>query len=160
MSRAFVKESDGGTAEELPERAISDTPNYVTARGLLQLRTRIQALAAERAALAGDDTQARRRAEIERDLRYFNTQLERAVEVDPARQPADEARFGARVTLRDAGGGLRVYRIVGEDEADPASGAISWNSPLARRLLGLRVGDGPEAPAGLEVTDIRYGEPQ
>lgn len=167
MSRAFVKESDGDTAGDLPERAVSDAPNYVTARGQGLLRARIQSLAEERAALAADGPHARRRAEIERDLRYFNAQLERAVVVDPALQPVDETRFGARVTLRDARGGLRVYHIVGEDEADAASGAISWNSPLARRLLGLRVGDGVNWPGGgrdacaeLEITDIRYGGQQ
>ena len=55
--------------------------------------------------------------------------------------PIDQVRFGCLVTLEDAEGGRHAFRIVGEDEADPSAGRLSWVSPLAEALLGARVGD-------------------
>ena len=60
------------------------------------------------------------------------------------------------VTLAAQGGGQLEYRIVGEDEADPARGKISYVSPLARRLIGAAEGDTVELPEGLaEILAIR-----
>jgi transcription elongation GreA/GreB family factor len=166
MSRAFVKESDEAAVnEELPERPLPDHPNYVTPAGLAQLRARLHELAAEREQLkaAGDrEPLARgRQLEVERDARYVAAQLERAVVVDPAGQPKDEARFGAVVTVRDAAGREREYAIVGDDEADVPAGRISWASPLAKQLIGLKLGDTatwkrPDGAMEIEVVGIRY----
>ena len=57
------------------------------------------------------------------------------------RPPVQQARFGCLVTLEDAEGRRHAFRIVGEDEADPSAGLVSWVSPLAETLLGARVGD-------------------
>jgi len=164
MSRAFIKGSDGQlSADELPERPLSAHPNYVTPHGLEQLHARQQELQREHARLAAqDDSLVRqRKLEVERDLRYYNAQIERAAIVDPAGQPHDEVRFGATVMIRDKGGAQHTFHIVGDDEADIATGHISWASPLGKALLGATVGDrvGWQRPAGpteVEVVEIRY----
>ncbi len=83
--------------------------------------------------------------------------------VDPAKQPQDEVRFGATVTLRGSSGAERRYRIVGVDEADPARGAIAFTSPLARALSGKGVGEEARVrtPGGqddVEIVRIDYRE--
>lgn len=161
MSRAFVKENDlehAGT--DLPERPQSPHPNYVTPGGLLQLQQQVAALEQRRQQLAPhqDDPVARQQlAVVERDLRYFQGRLERAIPVDPASQPADTVLFGATVTLEDTQGEVHTYTIVGEDEADIARNKVSWVSPLARALIGHRIGELVrwQRPAGdLELTII------
>jgi len=130
-----------------------------------QLRTRVRELADQHEQLkviSADNSEARRKLrEVERDQRYFNTQLERAELVDPAQQPHGEVRFGATVEVEDADGGVQEFSIVGDDEADVAAGRISWDSPLARSLLGARSGDTVkwQRPAGateVEIIAIRY----
>ncbi len=166
MSRAFVKESDDDAAAgDLPERPVPSHPNYVTARGLAQLKARERALAAahEQLKLAAQDDSAakQKRRELERDLRYFRAQLERAERVPSATGIEHSVRFGAQVLFQDSAGEQHRYRIVGDDEADAAAGDISWASPLARALIGARVGDAVtwHRPAGateIEIIDIRY----
>jgi len=138
MSRAFVKESDQET-ETLPERTLSPHPNLVSMRGLALLEERVRTLEAERAAAraSGDDAA---RARIARDLRYFQARRDSARLVTPDLHP-QQLRFGVRARLRAADGAEHRYQIVGEDEADPAAGLISYVSPLAAALLGGRVGD-------------------
>ncbi|MCE9640686.1 MAG: GreA/GreB family elongation factor [Betaproteobacteria bacterium] len=166
MSRAFVKESDedAGSAE-LPERPLSAEPNYVTPRGLKSLRARLKELQVERdrLAAAGESMAKQRLLEVKRDIRYFGAQIERATLVDMAGQPRDEVRFGAVVTMRDGQGKNHAFQIVGDDEADVAAGSISWASPLARAMLGARVGDTVkwQRPAGtseVEIVAIAYLE--
>ena len=156
MSRAFVKDSDDDlVAGELPERPVSDHANYVTPHGLEQLRARARELA-ELKAVSADDSEAKRKLrEVERDQRYFIAQLERAELVDPAGHPPGEVRFGATVKVEDDAGMEQVFSIVGDDEADVAAGKISWGSPLARALLGAKVGDTVkwQRPAG--ATEVR-----
>ena len=167
MSRAFVKESEEDLADgELPERPLSAHPNYVTPQGLVGLRTRLAALDAERDRLqAADDSRERQRLlEVKRDIRYFNAQIDRAEPVDPAAQPHDEVHFGATVTLLDDNGARHVFRIVGDDEADAARNIISWATPLARALIGARVGDSvkwqrPDGATDVEVVAIDYAVP-
>ena len=138
MSRAFVKESDHDAAP-LPERAISPHPNLVTERGLAQLDARVRELEAERsAARAANDAAAL--ARIARDLRYFQARRESARLVKPAAQP-QQVRFGVRALLRLPGGAERAFQLVGEDEADPKAGLISYVSPLAKALMGKGAGD-------------------
>lgn len=166
MSRAFVKESDDDLASgELPERPVPSHANYVTPRGMELLRARVRELAEQHEglkAVAADDSEAKRKLrEVERDQRYFNAQLERAELVDPARHPPGEVRFGATVTVQTGEGQSETFSIVGDDEADVASGKISWGAPLARAMLGARVGDVVKwrRPAGeteVEIIAVKY----
>ena len=149
MSRAFVKDSEQ-TVEPLPERAISEHPNLVSARGLALLEERVRELEAERsAARAANDTAAL--ARIARDLRYFQARRESArVVTPPAHSP--QVRFGVRAVLRLEGGEERAFRLVGEDEADPKAGLISYVSPLAKSLMGKEVGE--RLPFGTQTAEI------
>ena len=143
MSRAFVRESDQDAASAvLPERPISEHPNLVTPEGLRQIEAQVRALDAQRqsARAANDSSELPR---IARDLRYWTQRQASARVIEPLRS-LQTIRFGARVTLCLAGGTQRVFQIVGEDEADPARGLISWVSPLAESLLGKAVGDAVE----------------
>jgi len=143
MSRAFVKESDGAV-EALPELEISTNPNWVTATGLAQLQGRVESLEVERdAARAARDNgvaDAALIARIERDLRYFRARLASARLVSPSASRSG-AYFGCKVTLAYPDGSRRRFRIVGEDEADPKAGLLSWVAPLARALEGAESGD-------------------
>jgi transcription elongation factor GreB len=165
MSRGFVKEDDlehAGT--DLPERPISEHPNYVTPAGLQQLQAQESVLEKERQHLAPlkDDPVAQQRlAMVERDLRYLQARLESALLVDPAQQSGEQVLFGAKVTVEDENGDRHVFMIVGEDEADIAANKVSWVSPLAKSLLGHKIGDSVTwlRPAGnqtLEITEIDY----
>jgi transcription elongation GreA/GreB family factor len=164
MSRAFVKGDDSDlSGEEVPERPISPYPNYVTKEGLAQLRERYDALTSRHIALkaAGEDFDKPKLTEIDRDLRYFAQRLESAILVDPGKEPQDEVHFGATVQAEDAEGHTHRFKIVGEDEADVATGKVSWLSPLAKALIGAKVGDTVKwrRPAGdldLEIVEIRY----
>lgn len=166
MSRAFVKESDDDLVSgELPERPLPAHANYVTPQGLEQLQARVRELQEQHeqlAPLAKDDSEAKRKLrEVERDQRYFNAQLERAIVVDPAGQPQGEVHFGAAVKILDEDGKQQLFGIVGDDEADVAAGKISWASPLAKAMIGARVGDTVKwhRPAGdteVEIAEIRY----
>jgi len=166
MSRAFVKESDEDlVAGELPERPVPEHANYVTPQGMELLRARVRELAEQHEqlkAVAADDSEAKRKLrEVERDQRYFNAQLERAELVDPAKQPHGEVRFGATVEVELEDGETQTFSIVGDDEADVAAGKISWGTPLARSLLGAKVGDTVkwQRPAGateVEIVAINY----
>jgi transcription elongation factor GreB len=165
MSRAFIKEDDANlSGEELPERPQSPHPNYVTPAGLAQLQAQLAELQAQRqeqmahpeGILAEEHLKP-----VERDIRYFQERIERAIVIDPAAQPRDNVAFGAVVTTVDDNDEKRKFAIVGEDEADPAQGKISWVSPLAAALVGASVGDTVvwKRPAGdrnLEVTAISY----
>lgn len=166
MSRAFTKEStDDLVAGELPERPVPTHANYVTPRGLEQLQARARELQGAHEKLAAqteDDSAAKQKLrEIERDQRYFNSQLERAVVVDPAGQPRDEVHFGATVKMEDEDGKKHRFTIVGDDEADVVAGRISWASPLAKAMIGAKVGDTVKwrRPAGdteVGISEIRY----
>ena len=166
MSRAFTKEStDDLVAGELPERPVPVHANYVTPRGLEQLQARARELqgAHEQLALRTEDDSAAKQKlrEVERDQRYVTAQLERAAVVDPAGQPRDEVHFGATVKIADEDGKAHRFTIVGDDEADVAAGRISWASPLAKAMIGAKVGDSvvwrrPAGDAEVEITEIRY----
>jgi len=136
VNRAFVKESDQDT-EALPERAVSEHANFVTARGLALLEASVRELEAQRTAARGqDDREAL--ARVARDLRYFISRRDSARLIQPAAQPV-VARFGVAVTVRLQDGQELRYRIVGEDEADPREGLISYVSPIAKTLIGATV---------------------
>lgn len=137
MSRAFVKEQE--SVEELPERLISEHPNLVTSTGLKHIEAQVARYdAAHAAAQADGDREAM--AVTARELRYWSTRLGTA---ELVREPADgdHVHFGSTVTIAREDGRRQTYRIVGEDEANPAKGSISFASPLARSLAGKAVGD-------------------
>ena len=166
MSRAFVKESDDDlTAGELPERPVPLHVNYVTPKGLEQLNARTRELEERHEQLKrqrDEDSEARQKLrEIDRDLRYFRAQLERATPVDTANQPRDQVHFGATVKIEDEEGAEQEFSIVGDDEADVAAGKISWASPLARAMIGAKVGDTvvwrrPAGEAEVYIVGVRY----
>lgn len=138
MSRAFVREDDA-SAESLPERPVSEHPNYVTTEGLHRIEAEIAEL--ER---TGDEARQQQDedalARIERDLRYW-LQRKASARVVEANPSSDQVRFGVRVKLRDERGDEHSFRLVGEDEAEPTAGLISWVAPLAQQLLGRELGD-------------------
>jgi len=145
MSVAFVKEESAETAAEtmLPDRPVSAHANLVTEAGLKALEAQLQAARdAYEAANAVDDVNERRRqaAGPARDARYF---AERVHTAQLVLQPAsnDVVAFGATVRFSRDDGREQTYRIVGEDEADPKAGTISYVSPVARALTGKAVGD-------------------
>jgi transcription elongation factor GreB len=167
VSRGFVKEDDlehAGT--DVPERPVSQHPNYVTPQGLQQLQEAMQALDKERTTLSArkDDPMAQQRlAMINRDLRYLEARLETAIMVDPQQQSREQVLFGAHVEVEDEEGQTHLFQIVGEDEADIAHNKVSWVSPLARALIGHKRGESVtwNRPAGnleLEIINIHYGD--
>lgn len=138
MSRAFVSEdAAAASAAVLPERPVSLLPNLVTPRGLHLIEQRVADL---QAALALKEAEAPDRPGMARDLRYWRLRRANAQIVESGALPPTEVAFGTAVTIR-RGGVVNRYRIVGEDEADPAAGSLSWASPLAAALMGARAGD-------------------
>ena len=164
MSRAFVKEDDAGTPEEQVDLPISAHPNFVTPAGLKMLRDKAKEYEDERAALKQHDDELASQSHlprVEQEVRYWEERLRTAIPVDLAKQPRDKVAFGAVVTVADEDDNRHDYQIVGEDEAEPQNGKVSYVSPLARALDGAAVGDTItwKRPAGdqeLEVVAIRY----
>jgi len=165
MSRGFVKEDDlehAGT--DLPERPVSEHANYVTPSGLAALEKEIQHLDQQRQALTQqkeDPVASQKLAKIDRDIRYIANRLKSAILVNHTDQPADHVLFGATVTAEDDMGDRHTFTIVGEDEADIAHHKVSWASPLAKALIGHKIGESVvwQRPAGnlmLEIIDIQY----
>ncbi|MBV9530176.1 MAG: transcription elongation factor GreA [Bradyrhizobium sp.] len=145
MSVAFTKEESAETASEtvLPNRPISPYPNLVTAAGLKALEAQLKE-AQEAYAISQEieDVNERRRqgALPLRDARYFAARI-RTAQVVPDPTTFDTVGFGSTVTFSRDDGGVQKYRIVGEDEADPKKGMISFVSPIARLLMGKSVRD-------------------
>lgn len=154
-----MKEESAETASEtqLPDREISPHPNLVTEMGLKALEQQLlEARNAYEAANAIEDVNERRRqAAIPlRDARYFAQRVSTAqLMPDPA--SPDVVAFGSTVTFERDDGRVQTYRIVGEDEADPKAGSISFVSPVARGLIGKAVGDVISiGDQELEITNI------
>ena len=152
---------------------------YITPEGLARIRAEYDELfGIERpkivetvswAASLGDRSEnadyiygKRRLREIDRRLGYLAKIMKQAKVVDPAKQPSrDQVRFGATVELADEDDNRRTLTIVGDDEADAAKGKIGWSAPLARSLIGAKVGDErivrlPAGEKSYEVIEIRY----
>ena len=139
MSRAFVKEDDTGGTEVLPDRPVSPHPNIVTPEGLAAIERQLAELGERHAAaLQAEDRAAL--AAIARDLRYWSVRRATAQVVKAPDAPAEVA-FGTTVTIVRDDERRQTWRIVGEDEAEPAQGTLSYVSPVARALTGKRVGD-------------------
>ena len=145
MSVAFTREESAETAAavQLPDRPISQHPNLVTQSGLKALDAVMAAArAAYYAARQIDDLNERHNAvaAASRDMRYFAERL-RTAQVMPDPVERDTVAFGSRVTFARDDGRRQTFRIVGEDEADPRAGSISYVSPVARALIGKGPGD-------------------
>ena len=159
MSVAFTKEDSAETASEttLPDRPISPHPNLVTETGLKALELQLhQAREAYEAAQKIEDVNERRRqAAIPlRDARYLAERI-RTAQVIAKPAVTDRVAFASTVTFKRDDGRVQRYRIVGEDEADPRSGSISFVSPVARALMGKAVGDVVEtSDQELEIISI------
>jgi len=159
MSRAFVDESASESREnDAPELKIplpAGAKNYVTPQGAERLRAEIEDLLA---------LEQPRLGEVDRRIEYLS-RMRAIMEVvpPPAREP-DRVVFGTTVTVREAGGTEKKYRIVGIDESDPTRGWVSWISPLARALVGKRQGElaRVKLPAGEELRTVVAitGEPR
>lgn len=158
---------------------MSDHPRFITAEGFARIRAEYEQLfGSERPKLVetiswaagngdrsenGDYIYGRKRLrEIDRRLGYLSKVMKNAKVVDPASQPdRDVVRFGATVELADEDDARRILTLVGDDEADAGAGRIAWGSPMARALVGARIGDERivRLPAGekcWEVVAITY----
>jgi len=181
MSKAFTKETDADDdaaddADILP----AGQKNYMTPQGFATLQKELQTLMREErpkvvevvswAAGNGDRSEngdyiygKKRLREIDRRARYLSKRIENAEIVDPARQTnRQQIFFGATVSYRRGKAKPQKVRIVGIDEADLATGKISWISPLARAMLKAAEGDILElkTPSGhekIEILSVDYG---
>jgi transcription elongation GreA/GreB family factor len=144
MSVAFTKEEDSeSAAAALPDRPISPHPNLVTPEGLAWLDAALAEARAAYAAAQADGEVRTDRTAIARatlDLRYYAARRASAQLVPPTPNTG-RATFGGIATIVRADGRVQTFRIVGDDEADPAKGSISYSSPLAAALLGREAGD-------------------
>jgi transcription elongation factor GreB len=154
---------------------------YITPQGLARIRAEYDELFGKErpkivetvswAASLGDRSEnadylygKRRLREIDRRLAHLARIMKDAKVVDPAAQQArDQVRFGATVELADEDDNRRTVTIVGNDEADASAGSIGWSAPIARALIGAKVGDErvvrlPAGEKGYEILAIRYPE--
>ena len=160
MSRAFVKENDLEHAGiDIPERPVSLEKNYVTEIGLSQIKENIETLHDERQKItAKDDTISKQmKMRIERDIRYFAARLKSAIVIKNENQSSDSVLFGAKVELENEDGTKEYFKIVGEDEADLKLRKISYVSPIAKSIIGSKVGDEVvlSKPEGFETLIIK-----
>ena len=136
----------------------------VTPSGLADLNARLAARRLELVNLREKPDEIDRRlavAVIERDIRFLEGRISRAILVDPESHPIDIVAFGATVDVLTEDDEQLTYKIVGEDEADPARGLIAPYSPLGVALLGGELGSSVEwhKPSGsvdLEIVAIRF----
>lgn len=154
-------------------------PRFITPQGFARIRSEYEQLfSIERpkivetvswAASLGDRSEnadylygKKRLREVDRRLSYLSKVMKSAKVIDPARQEQrDTVRFGATVELADENDERRILTLVGEDEADASNGQISWAAPIARALIGAKVGDQrivrlPSGEKGYEIMSIRY----
>jgi transcription elongation factor GreB len=154
-------------------------PRFITPQGFARIRAEYEQLFGDErpklvetiawAASNGDRSEngdyiygRKRLREIDRRLSYLSKVMKTAKVVDPASQEQREAvRFGATVELADEHDERRIITLVGEDEADASSGQVSWAAPIARALIGAKVGDErlvrlPAGEKSYEILSIRY----
>lgn len=147
MSRAFVsEEAEEARAALLAERPISPHANLVTPRGLALIESRVASLQSELSGPSNDDAA---RPRLLRDLRYWQARRATAQSVEQRKVAPKEVVFGIIVVMRRDRTVSR-FRIVGEDEADPAQSLLSWTSPLATALMGAQAGDVVDMGGGRE----------
>lgn len=165
MSRAFVKEPDGDQAEtDLPERPQSPHPNYITLKGLEQLKLHLNELRQQYSVLKNNDDNLSAKIDIKpvkAEIGYLEKRVDCAIPVNIQEQNFEDIRFGACINLTDTDDNHYQFTIVGEDEVDVSHNLISWVSPLARALIGKQSGDLVtwERPIGdieLEIDKFHY----
>jgi len=138
VSRAFVRETDSDTSG-LPDRPLSPHRNLVTEAGLADIEAALDRFeAAHRAAADQGDREAA--AMALREVRYWRARRASAEVVKPS-EGKGKAAFGMTVTVRRDDGREQSFKIVGEDEADPSRGTVSYVSPLARAVLAHGPGE-------------------
>ena len=138
MSRAFVKETESNT-DGLPDRPISSHRNLVTEAGLAAIESALDRFETEhRTAVDKGESEAAARAS--REIRYWRARRASAEVVKPP-DDKSKASFAMTVTLRRDDGREQSFKIVGEDEADPSRGTVSYVSPLAREVLTHGLGE-------------------
>jgi transcription elongation factor GreB len=132
MSKAFTKEDVDPPERSGRVRSASGLPpsatNYMTPGGAARLRQELERFR------GGGADQKERVVELEQILASI-------VVVEPPNEPWESVGFGAKVTVRDAAGQLRTYRILGVDELDSDPDAVSWISSIGRTLLAAELGD-------------------
>ncbi len=166
MSRGFVKEDDQEEVPIVPQRAFlpDGVPNFVTPAGLEQLLAEKQDLILEKETISTANENEKRIAVnfINAKLQLLESRINDARIIDPEKQPTDEVRFGATVTLNiPATGRKQIFQIVGVDEADIAKGKISFLSPLAKAMINKKTGEKitlkrDNGEAVFEVVKITY----
>lgn len=164
MSKAFTREDDGVGDVRLDDLPQSPNPNLVTPSGLAALKNKLNARKTDLLELRAEREGFDNRHAIalaQRDIRFLQGRIDRAILIRPEEQPPTVVAFGAEVEVIDEDATCHTYRIVGEDEADPAHGLIAPYSPLAIALIGSEVGDKvewrkPASTVELVVKAIRY----
>ena len=153
MSKAFTKEPETGDVyDDLPDRPVSPH-NLVTPKGLEMIEGELARLHVEHA-VAQEANDRALLAKTNRDLRYWTSRRATAQVMEPPKD-AKEVHFGSTVTILREDGRRQTFRIVGEDEADPSAGTLSYVSPVAQALMGKQVGDVVEAGAAeAEIVEI------
>ncbi len=164
MSKAFTKEDDGDTALQLDDLPHSRHPNLVTVSGLADLKNRLDVRRHDLEVLRSKTDAVAVKYAIavaERDIRFLAARISRVILVDQASHRTGIVSFGAEVDVVADDDVIQTFRIVGEDEADPANGLISPYSPLGKALMGAEIGsviDWPK-PTGvfeLEIVAVRF----
>jgi transcription elongation factor GreB len=160
MSRGFVKESDQEELPIIPPRAPlpAGVTNYVTPTGLAQLEAEREQLEAAKAAVPTDHEDERRRAltVLDGKLALLLKRIQSARVINPAEQPRDEVRFGARVTVQQSGSNRKQeFQIVGVDEANVKEKKIAFTAPIARAITGLWVGESAVFKLGRESRTVK-----
>jgi transcription elongation factor GreB len=181
MSKAFVRESEGGTDDPEEGPATAPAPpgrNYITPAGFARMQAeKRQLVEVERpevvrtvtwAASNGDRSEngdylygKKRLREIDRRVRFLIKRMENAEVVHSAGRDTDQVFFGASVLVESKEHGRRNVTIVGADEVDPVRGRVSWFSPIAKALIKAREGDvvtlrSPAGDEALEILEVRY----
>ena len=164
MSKAFTREDDDRPEARLPRRTESQlppgTPNYLTVEGELRFRNELSRLVEESTTELPNDSSppastpnSPERADRIRELRSI---LRSATIIRPRSAAPDRIRFGTTVRVKTSRGEELQYQIVGVDEADPNQGKVNWLAPIAKALMGARVGDLVRfhSPAGDEELQI------
>jgi transcription elongation factor GreB len=167
------------TLDPPAEKSNKGEKNYITPAGYRKLVTELDFLRIKKrpevvsalsdAAAEGDRSEnaeyiyrKRQLRQIDGRMRFLGKRLDIVVVVEPREQKRrDHVFFGATVTVEDEVGESRVFTIVGSDEIDSAGGAISWQSPVGRALLGKGIGDTvlvrwDKGQRELTIADISY----
>lgn len=165
MSRGFVKEEDQEEAPFIPPRAPlpEGVQNYVTPQGLLLLHQERDDLEAERKrtidAAISDHDRRHALAVINGKLDLLNERIATARLIEHPDEDPEEVRFGMTIMFQQVRKGTkpieRTFTIVGVDEADVKQGKIAFTAPIAKALIGSRVGDVVEFKLGSEVQQLK-----